>query len=115
MIRRPPRSTLFPYTTLFRSPAGRHFAGPADRLYTQFDRLIHLAPGVARDHRRLHRHGVGAPAARRTPAGTPSVAPAGGRRGGPPCAWVFGVMPPEPCRGLHTRRCPASTAQFSAP
>src|SRR5438094_7063844 len=27
MIRRPPRSTLFPYTTLFRS---RH-AGPADR------------------------------------------------------------------------------------
>src|SRR6266496_5911446 len=31
MIRRPPRSTLFPYTTLFRSrscpPAGGHFAG----------------------------------------------------------------------------------------
>src|SRR2546427_9597025 len=24
MIRRPPRSTLFPYTTLFRSPAGEH-------------------------------------------------------------------------------------------
>src|SRR5256885_12445177 len=23
MIRRPPRSTLFPYTTLFRSPTGR--------------------------------------------------------------------------------------------
>src|SRR5260221_3711424 len=23
MIRRPPRSTLFPYTTLFRSPCGR--------------------------------------------------------------------------------------------
>src|SRR5437868_9931616 len=30
MIRRPPRSTLFPYTTLFRSPSGRqpgHVAG----------------------------------------------------------------------------------------
>src|SRR2546427_7062393 len=27
MIRRPPRSTLFPYTTLFRSPAGLGFAG----------------------------------------------------------------------------------------
>src|SRR2546422_7183872 len=27
MIRRPPRSTLFPYTTLFRSPAHGH-AGP---------------------------------------------------------------------------------------
>src|SRR3990167_6858390 len=25
MIRRPPRSTLFPYTTLFRSPPGVHF------------------------------------------------------------------------------------------
>src|SRR2546428_7979976 len=24
MIRRPPRSTLFPYTTLFRSPCARH-------------------------------------------------------------------------------------------
>src|SRR3712207_7748375 len=31
MIRRPPRSTLFPYTTLFRSrPAGRRGPGPAD-------------------------------------------------------------------------------------
>src|SRR5260221_3574346 len=29
MIRRPPRSTLFPYTTLFRSPKGAFFATPA--------------------------------------------------------------------------------------
>src|SRR2546426_7307551 len=31
MIRRPPRSTLFPYTTLFRSysPAAKHHAKPA--------------------------------------------------------------------------------------
>src|SRR5256886_11368399 len=28
MIRRPPRSTLFPYTTLFRSPTGREPARP---------------------------------------------------------------------------------------
>src|SRR3712207_8381207 len=27
MIRRPPRSTLFPYTTLFRSPAERNHLG----------------------------------------------------------------------------------------
>src|SRR5436190_17370378 len=27
MIRRPPRSTLFPYTTLFRSPMAVHTAG----------------------------------------------------------------------------------------
>src|SRR2546429_4108392 len=33
MIRRPPRSTLFPYTTLFRSRLARVFAG-----------LLHLAP-----------------------------------------------------------------------
>src|SRR2546426_11267629 len=31
MIRRPPRSTLFPYTTLFRSVVGTR-AGDADRL-----------------------------------------------------------------------------------
>src|SRR5690242_21404702 len=34
MIRRPPRSTLFPYTTLFRSPTLLH------------DRAITLPPGV---------------------------------------------------------------------
>src|SRR5438445_2956138 len=36
MIRRPPRSTLFPYTTLFRSPSraripSLNFAGPGGR------------------------------------------------------------------------------------
>src|SRR2546422_8544515 len=31
MIRRPPRSTLFPYTTLFRSPCARRCATGADR------------------------------------------------------------------------------------
>src|SRR5258708_27585453 len=29
MIRRPPRSTLFPYTTLFRSSTARVFGNPA--------------------------------------------------------------------------------------
>src|SRR5258707_8277258 len=29
MIRRPPRSTLFPYTTLFRSKPARHMGWPA--------------------------------------------------------------------------------------
>src|SRR2546422_7220903 len=37
MIRRPPRSTLFPYTTLFRSlgrrPIGKHVAFGAARLW----------------------------------------------------------------------------------
>src|SRR2546429_6921688 len=31
MIRRPPRSTLFPYTTLFRSPARSPSGWPLDR------------------------------------------------------------------------------------
>src|SRR3712207_6950341 len=32
MIRRPPRSTLFPYTTLFRSTLTGHRAGPVRRV-----------------------------------------------------------------------------------
>src|SRR3712207_8147495 len=35
MIRRPPRSTLFPYTTLFRSPIG-----PRDRRRRVRERLV---------------------------------------------------------------------------
>src|SRR5437667_3470058 len=33
MIRRPPRSTLFPYTTLFRSPSGSLRRGNEDQVY----------------------------------------------------------------------------------
>src|SRR2546422_7870219 len=39
MIRRPPRSTLFPYTTLFRSPSAGFFLKDVtwkDYLFTQF-------------------------------------------------------------------------------
>src|SRR5437868_8944138 len=32
MIRRPPRSTLFPYTTLFRSPFVRDFIGQINKI-----------------------------------------------------------------------------------
>src|SRR3712207_8351962 len=32
MIRRPPRSTLFPYTTLFRSTKGKRYALPISRI-----------------------------------------------------------------------------------
>src|SRR5256885_11936194 len=55
MIRRPPRSTLFPYTTLFRSsvqatdagapPDGRHAARPRRPLFLQ--RQQGLRAGVA--------------------------------------------------------------------
>src|SRR5438067_6169155 len=58
MIRRPPRSTLFPYTTLFRSHDVRtgdeHVARIADHDDEVGDRgRIHRTP---RDHR-LRRHG----------------------------------------------------------
>src|SRR2546426_8769925 len=44
MIRRPPRSTLFPYTTLFRSPARARAARPRHRAepwWTQDETRVH--------------------------------------------------------------------------
>src|SRR2546421_4164025 len=59
MIRRPPRSTLFPYTTLFRSAR----AGEAVRLAAGRARPCRTPPSTARDPRqRLAR--VGGPGAR---------------------------------------------------
>src|SRR5438874_8396854 len=51
MIRRPPRSTLFPYTTLFRSPAGRTAARPPEADRAGRDRLLQVQPGGAREQR----------------------------------------------------------------
>src|SRR3712207_7845169 len=49
MIRRPPRSTLFPYTTLFRSrPALRARAQPADALLGTGLHLHYMRDGVMR-------------------------------------------------------------------
>src|SRR2546427_6656300 len=45
MIRRPPRSTLFPYTTLFRSLAAREDLHHALDLFLTPDRGIELALG----------------------------------------------------------------------
>src|SRR2546426_9150236 len=65
MIRRPPRSTLFPYTTLFRSPRDRHADGDAhedgeprveeavhDVLRRLHDDALEIAEGVAQRKRR---------------------------------------------------------------
>src|SRR2546430_12240109 len=55
MIRRPPRSTLFPYTTLFRSPeSDQHacllqFLGLAEHLFTEsYGELVRLKQEVER-------------------------------------------------------------------
>src|SRR5256885_15259517 len=53
MIRRPPRSTLFPYTTLFRSPmkpSARHLIVNADD--------FGLSAGVNAGIIRAHEHGI---------------------------------------------------------
>src|SRR3712207_7593514 len=58
MIRRPPRSTLFPYTTLFRSRALVAYVAP--------QRDPHAPPHLERvaEHQQLHgRVGVGPPVA----------------------------------------------------
>src|SRR3712207_7632665 len=68
MIRRPPRSTLFPYTTLFRSGVReRRLAGGLDRLGASprgrdgrliQDRRLHPEAGI-RAHGGLHDGAVG--------------------------------------------------------
>src|SRR5689334_24359423 len=45
MIRLPPRSTLFPYTTLFRSQVGAHLLGRGDLLDDPVD--VVAAPALA--------------------------------------------------------------------
>src|SRR3712207_8566659 len=49
MIRRPPRSTLFPYTTLFRSPGGPEPVGDGSRR-GRHTVLSRVPPGGGRDH-----------------------------------------------------------------
>src|SRR5260221_6937497 len=52
MIRRPPRSTLFPYTTLFRSPTYDDRSGDSDRpRYTSTAALV-FATGPAHRNER---------------------------------------------------------------
>src|SRR3989454_9252813 len=54
MIRRPPRSTLFPYTTLFRSQLRRQLRAPrpVELVGVQLDRQA-VAPGRGEDRPRL--------------------------------------------------------------
>src|SRR3989442_5531112 len=63
MIRRPPRSTLFPYTTLFRSAP----AGAVDRAAAQ-GRAVRSGPGAQADRRVCPPGGFAARGAARVPA-----------------------------------------------
>src|SRR5256886_14512220 len=53
MIRRPPRSTLFPYTTLFRSQ------GPAERGERHRDARVEDRPPAERVDQNAREHGPG--------------------------------------------------------
>src|SRR5256885_12819404 len=55
MIRRPPRSTLFPYTTLFRSGATTAFAGLRDYLPGDDVRRISWKATARREDRKSTR------------------------------------------------------------
>src|SRR2546430_4983665 len=57
MIRRPPRSTLFPYTTLFRSVRGARAGGSLGRGSRGADRIRHrLSAGASEESRGRLRH-----------------------------------------------------------
>src|SRR2546422_6941168 len=59
MIRRPPRSTLFPYTTLFRSDLSHHLAARPSVTGPQPAALLHsplVAAPFARWHSRSEEH-----------------------------------------------------------
>src|SRR5260221_8610938 len=57
MIRRPPRSTLFPYTTLFRSLWGASF-GVLLGASSSPDLRFAFEAGIARTHLRLNRRTI---------------------------------------------------------
>src|SRR2546427_11548072 len=59
MIRRPPRSTLFPYTTLFRSSLVVEVALEGEAAAVVSDDDVH--PAVARGQRHAHRGGTRVP------------------------------------------------------
>src|SRR2546426_12569396 len=104
MIRRPPRSTLFPYTTLFRSaPAGRVVADdvvlevhPAAR---RGDRGEHRVQGARAVGVVLEAIAVDGPGARRAVDGEGERVARGGRGGG-------GDRHPPPPRPPRTRPTP---------
>src|SRR2546426_5267402 len=58
MIRRPPRSTLFPYTTLFRSLSRTVFEGVLDMLSGRYpsDEFAELRPRITWDRVRSEEH-----------------------------------------------------------
>src|SRR3712207_7814544 len=59
MIRRPPRSTLFPYTTLFRSPEGMQKKLEQDIQLEAVRTVMPASVTAVNDHSLIHRIGSG--------------------------------------------------------
>src|SRR6266446_6490348 len=117
MIRRPPRSTLFPYTTLFRSRAGRR-AGRAVCLYRQ---RLRERPHAA--HQRAPRvraaAGIDSPAEAGTKVATwrkrrttTSSAPTGDRPHRPESSRTVGAGAPGAASGRRLAGPMSSTERF---
>src|SRR5260370_35506958 len=68
MIRRPPRSTLFPYTTLFRSPRQGHLRG-GDHVHGDLVRPVDDGPQAVGEHHARVGSGRARPRHPRSPAG----------------------------------------------
>src|SRR2546430_6808947 len=114
MIRRPPRSTLFPYTTLFRSPLG----GLAESLVERHEVLTRwLSVGPVESRRELERVCSAKRMQEKDARSRFSdlvarlhLGPAGGEAGDDSsCLVLLGaredVVPPEPCeRGITLDR-----------
>src|SRR2546430_16914239 len=66
MIRRPPRSTLFPYTTLFRSETAERFPGPLGRVVDPIDAGTERGLEIERDPEIWRRCGRPRPSKRGT-------------------------------------------------
>src|SRR2546430_4287507 len=137
MIRRPPRSTLFPYTTLFRSY--RVAAPPTPRApRLRRDSRPHArrsAPGVAGRRRAVRRHAPRSPFARRlrpraaarapVRRGHPRVSrhrpprrgrrPHSGRSGGPGRRVAHQAVQPEQAHSAHRRNAGRLASPTPAP
>src|SRR5688572_6980760 len=115
MIRRPPRSTLFPYTTLFRSVARPDDRGGAVRTPRAAGGGTALAPGRA-----VRRRGEAEPAPAHVREGFPRPTPrksgfflrcAGGRRAGSLYPLSGGTRRSEPLERALRKR-PGLVPQF---
>src|SRR2546427_5528527 len=83
MIRRPPRSTLFPYTTLFRSHR-RHSRRAADAGHAGPAAAGRLSPAPGADAEAGEPVRIGLP----RPSPRPGLLPGGLRPGAPPVRWA---------------------------